>query len=186
MSQLNRALDIIRAQAANTTELGTAFEKLCKVFLENDATQKQQYSQVWHYSDWARDREGYSNKDIGIDLIAKLRDEEGYCAVQCKFYLPDHTISKEDLDSFISASSTKDFNRLLLLDTSTQSIGKNAQAVFDNLTQDYIRVNLSELEQSRIDWLTYTGRQSSAALAKVTQRSPGQSSQFRQGRFARR
>jgi len=155
MSELHTALELIRAQAANTTELGTAFEKLCKVFLENDATQKQQYSQVWHYSDWARDREGYSNKDIGIDLVAKLRDEEGYCAVQCKFYLPDHTISKEDLDSFISASSTKDFNRLLLLDTSTQSIGKNAQAVFDNLTQDYIRVNLSELEQSRIDWLTY-------------------------------
>jgi predicted helicase len=155
MSDFQRSLEIIREKAANTTELGTAFERLCKVFLENDATQTQQYSQVWGYSDWAKDRKGYSNHDIGIDLVAKLRDEDGYCAVQCKFYQPDHTISKEDLDSFISASSTKDFNRLLLLDTSTQSIGKNAQSVFDNLTQEYIRVHLSELEQSRIDWLTY-------------------------------
>jgi predicted helicase len=155
MSSLQTALDMIREQASNTTEMGTAFEKLCKVFLENDATQIQQYSQVWHYSDWAKDRESYSNKDIGIDLVAKLRDEEGYCAIQCKFYLPDHTITKEDLDSFISAAATQDFNRLLLLDTSTQSIGKNAQSVFDNLTQDYVRVHLSELEQSRIDWLTY-------------------------------
>lgn len=155
MSSLQKALEIIRQKASNTTELGTAFEKLCKVFLENDATQSQQYSEVWQYSDWAKGRGGYSNADIGIDLVAKLGDEEGYCAVQCKFYQPDHTISKEDLDSFISAASTKDFSRLLLLDTSTQSIGKNAQAVFDNLTQDYIRVHLSELEQSRIDWLTY-------------------------------
>jgi predicted helicase len=155
MSTLRQALEIIRKQASNTTELGTAFEKLCKVFLENDATQAQQYSQVWHYSDWAKNQEGYGQKDIGIDLVAKLRDEDGYCAIQCKFYQPEHTISKEDLDSFISASATKDFNRLLLLDTSTQSIGPNAQSVFDNLTQDYIRVHLSELEQSRIDWLTY-------------------------------
>ena len=155
MSSLQKTLGIIRERASNTTEMGTAFEKLCKVFLENDATQAQQYSQVWEYSDWAKDRKEYSNKDIGIDLVAKLRDEEGYCAIQCKFYQPDHMITKEDLDSFISAASTKDFNRLLLLDTSTQSIGKNAQTVFDNLTQDYIRVHLSELEQSRIDWLTY-------------------------------
>lgn len=155
MSDFQKVLDIIREQAANTTEVGTAFEKLSKVFLENDATQTQQYSKVWHYSDWAKQQDGYGLKDIGIDLVAKLRDEEGYCAIQCKCYQSDNVISKEDLDSFISASATKDFNRLLLIDTSTQSIGPNAQSVFDNLTQDYIRVHLSELEQSRIDWLTY-------------------------------
>ena len=52
---------MIREQASNTTEMGTAFEKLCKVFLENDATQIQQYSEVWLYSDWAKDRESYTN-----------------------------------------------------------------------------------------------------------------------------
>jgi predicted helicase len=155
MSDFQKILAIIREKAANTTEVGAAFEKLSKVFIENDATQTQQYSEVWHYSDWAKEQEGYGLKDIGIDLVAKLRDEDGYCAIQCKCYQSDHVISKEDLDSFISASATKDFNRLLLIDTSTQSIGTNAQAVFDNLTQDYIRIHLSELEQSRIDWLTY-------------------------------
>ena len=44
------------------------------------------------------------------DLVAKLRDEEGYWAVQCKFYEAEHPISKSDLDSFISASSTNDFH----------------------------------------------------------------------------
>ena len=155
MSALQKALAIIREQASNTTELGNAFERLAKVFLENDATQTQQYSKVWHYEDWAKEHEGYSVKDIGIDLVAKLRDEEGYCAVQCKFYEPEHSISKADLDSFISASSTNDFTRLMLIDTSTQPIGKHAQSVFDKISQEYIRIQLSELEESRIDWSSY-------------------------------
>ena len=154
-SNFQQAIEIIRERATNDTEVGTAFEKLSKVFLENDATQTQQYSKVWHYSDWAKDREGYSQKDIGIDLVAEMSDGSGFCAIQCKCYLPEYTISKSDLDSFISASSTEDLVRLLLIDTSTQSIGKNAQSVFDNLTQDYLRIQLSELEESRIDWLTY-------------------------------
>ena len=155
MSALQKALANIREQASNTTELGNAFERLSKVFLENDATQTQQYSEVWHYEDWAKEHEGYSVKDIGIDLVAKLRDEEGYCAIQCKFYEPEHSISKADLDSFISASSTNDFTRLMLIDTSTQPIGKHAQSVFDKINQEYIRVQLSELEESRIDWSSY-------------------------------
>jgi predicted helicase len=154
-SSLQQALQIIRDKASNDTELGTAFEKLAKVFLENDATQTQQYSKVWTYTDWAKDRKGYSDRDIGIDLVAELRDGSGYCAIQCKCYQPEHSISKADLDSFISASSTSDFTRLLLIDTSTQNIGKNAQSVFDNLDKDYLRIQLEELEQSRIDWLTY-------------------------------
>lgn len=155
MSSLQKALSTIREKANNDTELGSAFERLSKVFLENDATQTQQYSQVWHYSDWAKAQVGYNTKDIGIDLVAKLRDEDGYCAIQCKFYQSTHTISKADLDSFISASASANFTRLMLIDTSTQPIGKNAQSVFENLTQEYIRIQLSELEESRIDWQQY-------------------------------
>ena len=155
MSSLQNALSIIREKSNNDTELGNAFERLTKVFLENDATQTQQYSKVWHYSDWAREQEGYPTKDIGIDLVAKLRDEDGYCAIQCKFYQSEYSISKADLDSFISASASSDFTRLMLIDTSTQAVSKNAQSVFDNLTKEYIRIQLSELEESRIDWSVY-------------------------------
>ena len=112
MSSLQRTLSRIRAESKNDAEMGFAFEKLAKIFFENDSTQTQQYSKVWHFSDWAKQRKEYSNKDIGIDLVAKLKEEEGYCAIQCKFYQPDHSISKADLDSFISASSTSTQTRL--------------------------------------------------------------------------
>ncbi len=155
MSSLQRTLSIIREKANNDTEMGLAFEKLSKVFFENDSTQTQQYSEVWHFSEWAKEREEYSKTDIGIDLVAKLKEEEGFCAIQCKFYQKDHSISKADLDSFISASSTSDFKRLVLIDTSSQPISKNAQLVFDNLTKEYVRIQLSEIEESRIDWSSY-------------------------------
>ena len=116
-SSFQKAINIIREKANNDTEVGKGFESLTKVFLENDPTQTQQYSKVWFYEDWAKDKSNYSSKDIGIDLIAKIRNEESYCAIQCKCYKPDHSISKSDLDSFISASSTSDFSRLLLIDT---------------------------------------------------------------------
>ncbi|MDG0868000.1 DEAD/DEAH box helicase [SAR202 cluster bacterium JH702] len=155
MSGLNQVLESIRESSSNDTELGTAFEGLSKVFFEHDSTQTQQYSRVWRYEDWARSRPGYSNTDIGIDLVAELADESGYAAIQCKFYDPDHSISKSDLDSFISASATADFKRLVLIDTSNQTIGKNAQSVFDNLDKDYLRIQTTELEESRIDWTAY-------------------------------
>ena len=155
MSSFKTAINLIREKSNNDVELGTAFEKLSKVFFENDSTQKEQYSKVWHYEDWAKLHDGYATQDIGIDLVAKLRNEEGYCAIQCKCYKSDYSISKSDLDSFISASSTQDFKRLILIDTSTQRLGKNAESVFSNLNKEYIRIQLAELEDSLIDWISF-------------------------------
>ena len=82
MSDLQQVLDSLRETSSNETELGTAFESLSKVFFENDSTQTQQYSQVWHYEDWAKDKPGYSSTDIGIDLVGKLAEGSGYAAIQ--------------------------------------------------------------------------------------------------------
>ena len=153
-SIFRQALEIIRTRSINTTELGTAFEKMVKVFLENDPTQTQQYERVWHYTDWVTGHEGYSGKDIGIDLVAKIRGQDTFCAIQCKCYGAENQITKQDLDSFVSASSNKDFSRLLLIDTSSQGIAPNAQQVLDKLDKEYLRIQSSELENCLIDWLT--------------------------------
>ena len=73
-SALYRAVEVIRERASNDVESGTAFENLTKIFLEHDATQQQEYKQVWCYSDWAKGRKGYRRKDIGIDLVVELTD----------------------------------------------------------------------------------------------------------------
>ena len=151
-SSFSKALSQIRLNSKNEKELGDVFEKMCKIFFENDPIQSQQFSKVWFYKDWARDKDNYSNVDIGIDLVAQIRDSNYYCAIQCKCYESDHSISKSDLDSFISASSTDDFKRLILIDTSDQDIGINAKSVFKSLDKNYLRIQRLEFEESRIDW----------------------------------
>ena len=107
-------LDSLRANSRTDNDLGNSFEQLTKVFLENDDIQKDEFSNVWHYSDWAKTQSNYSSIDIGIDLVAKLKKEDGFCAIQCKCFQANRSVSKADLDSFISASATPDFKRLLL------------------------------------------------------------------------
>ena len=51
---------------------GTAFEKLCMVYLTHDPTQKTQYEPPVRYGDWAR-QQGLPEIDLGIDLVARNR-----------------------------------------------------------------------------------------------------------------
>src|SRR5690606_20139835 len=97
-------------------------------------------------------RHGWSNIDTGIDLVAKLTDGTGYAAIQCKFYAPNHTIQKPDIDSFISAASNDLFTRLVIADTTRKEFGKNARETLDKLSKDWNRIGIDDLEASRIDW----------------------------------
>ena len=76
--------------------------------------------------------------------------------------------------------------RLMLIDTSTQPIGTNAQSVFDNINQDYIRIQLSELEESRIDWSSYMSDGTVRLHPKKNSRSSNQSIEGSSRRTGRR
>lgn len=114
--QLQELLNAYRESARSEREKGDYFERLVRVFLENDDTQKQYYSEVVPFADWAK-AQGWSKTDTGIDLVATLADGSGYAAIQCKFYAPNHSIQKPDIDSFISAASNDLFTRLIIADT---------------------------------------------------------------------
>ena len=154
-SNLNEALEKIKSKSSNTVEQGTAFEKLAKIYFENDDIQKQEFNKIWFYKDWAKENPSFSKIDIGIDLIGELKDNRGLAAIQCKFFNPNYQITKEDLDSFISASSNKIFSRLILIDTSNEDLGSNAKSMVDNLNKTYQRIQKYNLENSRINWLEY-------------------------------
>jgi predicted helicase len=79
------ALEQVRLRSRSEFEKGEYFERLVKVFLENDDLQVQHYDRVWHFRDWAKEQ-GIQTKDIGIDLVARHSDGSGFCAIQCKFY----------------------------------------------------------------------------------------------------
>lgn len=149
--QLSELLETYRAAATNEREKGDYFERLIRIFLENDDIQKQFYSKVIPFGDWAAEQ-GWKATDIGIDLVATMADGSGYAAIQCKFYAPNYSIQKPDIDSFISAASNDLFTRLIIADTTRKEFGKNAQDTLDKVSKDWNRISINELEASRIDW----------------------------------
>ena len=113
---LDALLESYRNAATTEREKGTYYERLCAAYLAHDPVQAEQYEQIWTRSDWAEKNDG-NGKDVGIDLVAKLRGHEGFAAIQCKFYARQHKIAKADIDSFLSASSKTPFVRRIVMDS---------------------------------------------------------------------
>ena len=137
-------LDGFRAASKTEREKGDYFETLVRLFLKNDSTQTQYYSDVWTFADWAKTH-GWKGNDTGIDLVAELADGTGFAAIQCKFYAPDHAIQKPDIDSFISAAANDAFARLVIVDTTHRDFGKNANDTLNRLSKDWNRIRISDL-----------------------------------------
>lgn len=154
MSALDRILSSYRAAAVTEREKGTYFERLCVTFLQNDPIQYQQYSEVMTFAEWAK-ANGESAKDTGIDLVAKLRDEEGYAAIQCKFYAADYHVQKKDIDSFLSTSSRPPFVRRVVVDTTEVDWTNNADTTIAKQSIPVVRIGLTSLRESAIDWSIY-------------------------------
>ncbi len=146
MSPLRNILNDFRAHARSNREQGAYFEHLARYYIEHDPAMCAQYENPQLYADWAR-AHGKDARDTGIDIVAKIRDEEGWCAIQCKFFLD--RVSKKDLDSFFATSGKKEFSRRIIIDTSEQEWGANALAMLEN--QDVTRITLHDLE-ANIDW----------------------------------
>ena len=143
---LDRASQVASTQRGK----GTAFEQVCKAWLQHDDVQKGRFGQVRSWTKWARD-EGRDAQDIGVDLVADLADGSGWCAVQCKFRTTDQVIGKPEIDSFLATSSKEGFVLRMLIDTS-RGLGPNAEKVIRGQLPPVQHIRLEHLERSRIDW----------------------------------
>ncbi len=140
--------------AKGMREKGDYFELLGKDLLENDPAYAQQFTDVWTYGDWA-EQAGIVKRDIGIDLVAKNADDDGYSAIQCKFYDEDYKLKKGDIDSFFSASGKEPFTRRIFIDTTRKEWSENIEDMLFGQHIPLTRIGLRDLEQSPIDWGQY-------------------------------
>ncbi len=167
MTAIDRILQSYRDAAVTEREKGTYFERLGLVFFLNDPVQAEEYEAVWTWSDWAK-ANGWDGKDVGIDLVAKLRNEDGFAAIQAKFYAADTRIQKSHIDSFISASGKEPFRRRVVLDTTEQEWGANAEEMIRGQAIPVVRIGLTDLRESRIDWTIFEARGEIVLAAKKT------------------
>ncbi|MBC2834062.1 DEAD/DEAH box helicase [Paragemmobacter straminiformis] len=154
---LDALLESYRNVALTEREKGTYFERLCSAFLLHDPVQAAQYDAVQTWVDWAKTN-GIDGKDIGIDLVARLRDGSGYAAIQCKFYAADHKIAKADIDSFLSASSKPLFVRRVVMDSTEVAWSENAEAMLDGQVIPVFRIGLVEMRASAIQWSIFASK----------------------------
>lgn len=166
-------LDHYRASATSEREKGTYFERLVKVWLENAPTQSPQFSLVLTYADWAHENR-LDQRDTGIDLVAQLSDSpDDWCAIQCKFYREGYRIQKADIDSFFTASGKRPFTRRMIVDTTGVQWSEHAEEALRNQIVETIRVGLSDLEDSGIDWEAFANT-AEASLVRRKQPRPHQ------------
>lgn len=168
MSALSELLDSLRDSAVSESEKGTYFEELIVCYLRTEPSYADIYDQVCTYKEWAREH-GHPAKDTGIDLVARTRGTQEFHAIQCKFYAPDHKISKKDIDTFFSASGKKHFSRRIIVAT-TNHWNSNAEDTLSDQNPPVSKIDLLDLENSLIDWSKYLPKTLPALHEKKTLR----------------
>jgi predicted helicase len=157
VSTVDDLLASYREAARFRRDQGTYFERLCIAFLENDPIQCELYADVKPWATWAA-ANGWDGRDVGIDLVAKLRDQEGYAAIQCKFFDAQHRIAKVDIDSFLAASANEMFRRRVFIDSTEVSWSDNAETMLRVQTIPVVRIGLNDLRSSPIKWEAFADR----------------------------
>lgn len=150
MSALDGILQDLRRQSASMSQRGMNFEKAVKYYLENDPTQKNHFQSVYLWQEWC-EKHGNPQQDTGIDLVAETADG-GVTAIQAKFYEEGKsTISRDDIDSFFTASGKKPFTGRMFIAT-VDNWGKHAENALSGQTIPCNRIGLQTLRESTIDW----------------------------------
>jgi predicted helicase len=148
MTSLRELLDHYRDTALNERDKGDKFERLTKFFLENDTRFKERFSDVWIWNKFPLNQ---GKIDTGIDVVAKERYSEEYCAIQCKFYGENNVIDKPHIDSFFTASGKSIYSSRLIF-TTTDNWTRNAEDALHDQKIPVNRVTTDDMENGSIDW----------------------------------
>lgn len=156
-STLQKILNDYREVTQSQRDSGTLFEELMIKYFKHEPKFESEYETVLTYADWAEKYADELNipnkKDAGIDLVATTYSGEHH-AIQCKNYVPSHKMSKSDIDSFMSASGKNYFSYRIIISTVTDWTD-NASNMLEDQVPPVTTINLSDLEQSVIDWDLY-------------------------------
>ncbi|WP_322783117.1 DEAD/DEAH box helicase [Actinomyces bowdenii] len=152
-SRIAEILDGLYFEAKTQRGKGTSFERLVRQFLLTDPRYAERFDEVWMWSDWPQ--RGV-RPDHGIDLVARERETDELCAIQCKFYDP-HTgvITKNDVDSFLAESGTGEFTSRLFVST-TEHWNSAAEETVSRQAVPVSRIGLDDLFNSTIDWDSFS------------------------------
>jgi len=166
MTALQELLATFRNTAKTEREKGNYFERLVKVYLQNEPLYRDMFGgKVYLWEEWRKHWMSLGNpdpqSDAGIDLVAveDVADSPRIFAIQAKFYAEDAKIRKSDgIDSFLSASGKQPFTNAMLFLTSYEASHHVIEAV-QGRDKPVNIIDLITLENSKIDWAEYAHKE---------------------------
>ena len=146
-------------QGSTMVDRGERFERLMVDYFTLDPTLSAEYDEVQRWPDWDH-REG--SHDSGIDLVARDKVSGEWTAIQCKFYDPRHSLQKQDIDSFFTASGrswdgVQFANRIII--STTDRWSHPAEEALENQQIPVERIGLADIAESPIDWMAERPRE---------------------------
>ncbi len=160
MDGFEQLLINFKEMSHNKSEQGALFELLMKKYFLTSPLYFETYEEVWLWTEFPYNG---GKHDCGIDLVAKKRDFEEYCAIQCKFYDENNFVSKADVDTFLSASGKPFFingkpirfsDRIIV--STTDKWTSTAEETIKGQLPPVTRIRLKDLKESGIDWDSFT------------------------------
>lgn len=149
---IHTILEEFRQNANSQRDKGDKFEHLILQYLQAHPLYQAHFSKVWLWMEFPLRNHA---PDTGIDLVAQEADTGDYCAIQCKFYDPNYTLEKKDIDSFFTASGTNLFSKRIIVST-TNKWSKHAEEALINQQIPVNRITLNDLANSPLDWSQFT------------------------------
>uniref|UniRef100_UPI001FE04557 restriction endonuclease n=1 Tax=Rhodococcus phenolicus TaxID=263849 RepID=UPI001FE04557 len=138
--------DLLKQLDPGPVQRGRQFERICQWFLKHDPVYAHELRHVWLWKDWPL-RWG---ADAGIDLVAE--DRSGHLwAIQTKAYAPTSSITKRDIDTFLSESARPEFSFRLLIAT-TDLIGNTARRTLEAQEKQVGVLLRGDLDNADVEW----------------------------------
>ena len=151
-TSIQEVLKELDLSSTSGRDKGDKFERLIAAYLRTDTSWSSRFGKVWLWSEWP---ERAGKPDTGIDLVAQERETGSFAAIQCKFYGPDHTLQKSDIDSFFTASGKSGFSSRLIVST-TDKWSKHAEDALRGQQIPVTRLRVQDLDESSVDWSQFS------------------------------
>ncbi len=160
MSGFEQLLFNFKNISQSKAQQGALFELLMKKYFLTCPLYAETFETVWTWSEFPYNRDKH---DTGIDLVAKKKGYDEYCAIQCKFYDENYPVSKADVDTFLSASGKSFFidgkpmrysERIIV--STTDKWSSTAEDTIEGQLPPVTRIRLKDLKDSGIDWDSFS------------------------------
>ena len=141
------AYERIQREATSNAQKGRWFEHLFMSSVRN--LPEFDVEEIWTWRDWPERQEltGLDGRDLGIDLVAKLRDGS-LVAIQCKCYEQGHLVSVDEIKTFLAFSDRDCFQLRWVV--ATTEWNRNANAMIEGLSTPVRRINLLDYMDRKV------------------------------------